>query len=402
MDDQITVDEAYDVSIVMPCLNEAASLGECIERAQMALAALEQQNGFTGEVVIADNGSTDGSQQIARDLGARVVEVPVKGYGAALQGGFNAARGRFLVMGDSDCSYDFLESVALVQSLAAGNDVCMGNRFKGGIKPGAMPWKNRYIGNPALSLVLRVLYNTPISDSHCGLRALTKEAYRRLNLNSQGMEFASEIVLKASTLGLRMDEQPVTLSPDKRGRAPHLRPWRDGWRHLRFMFMLSPVWLFAGPAAVVGLIGALILAALASQPDGTMVSLLGLQFGDHWLPLSIVLILSAVQLFLLGMSATVFSIREGWRRPSRALRGFLRLFRLEHWMIAGSLLMLAGGAGVGTIIYQWAGSDFGNLYALREISAWATLFAIGLQTFFGGFLLSILSGAKARMALPED
>lgn len=222
-----------DVSIVLPCLNEAATLGACIARAQEALAILEARHGLSGEVVVADNGSTDGSRGIAMGLGARVVEVRDRGYGAALSGGFAAARGRFLVMGDSDCSYDFLECVGMVEALAGGAELCMGSRFKGRILPGAMPWKNRWIGNPALSAILRLLFRTGVSDAHCGLRALTRDAFERLRLTSAGMEFASEMVVKAALLGMRVAERPVTLSPDRRGRPPHLRPWRDGWRHLR-------------------------------------------------------------------------------------------------------------------------------------------------------------------------
>ena len=240
--------EVVGVSFVLPCLNEAQSLEHCIGVIREALAELDHRLGLTGEIVVADNGSTDGSQALAERLGARVVPVAERGYGAALRGGFEAARGRYLVMGDSDGSYDFREATAMVEALMSGADLCMGSRFKGGIKPGAMPWKNRYIGNPILTGILNLLFGAGISDAHCGLRALTKPCFERLELTGSGMEFASEMVIKAALKGERIVERPATLSPDLRDRAPHLRPWRDGWRHLRYLFMLSPFWLFAAPA----------------------------------------------------------------------------------------------------------------------------------------------------------
>src|ERR1044071_5715221 len=269
-----------DVSIVMPCLNEIRSLGPCIAVAQEALQVLKKRHGLTGEVVIADNGSADGSQSLARRLGARVIDVPKRGYGAALAAGFAAAKGRYLVMGDSAGSYDFQDAVPMVEALMDGADLCMGSRFKGGIAPGAMPWKNRYIGNPILTGILNVLFNSKIDDAHCGLRALTREAFERLRLNGSGMEFASEMVIKASLLHFRIAEVPVTLSPDLRDRAPHLRPWRDGWRHLRYLFMLSPIWSFIIPAAVVGLLSFLILSISACEWIGLTAP--GGFFGNYW------------------------------------------------------------------------------------------------------------------------
>ena len=233
----------FELTIVMPCLNEAETLEICIRKAQSFL----EKNAINGEVLIGDNGSTDGSQEIARRNGARVVDVPVRGYGAALFHASLAACSKYVVMGDSDDSYDFTNLMPFLEKLREGYELVMGNRFKGGIKPGAMPWKNRYIGNPVLSGIGIVLFSCPVSDFHCGLRAYTVEAFRKMDLRTTGMEFASEMVIKATLLKMRIAEVPTTLSPDGRSRPPHLRPWRDGWRHLRFMFLCSPRWLFLYP-----------------------------------------------------------------------------------------------------------------------------------------------------------
>ena len=237
-----------DVSIVLPCLNERQALGHCLDSARQALDIIAARHGLSGEIVVADNGSTDGSRDLAISIGARLVDVPVPGYGAALRGGLASAEGRFLVMGDADGSYDFREAVPMVEALLDGADICMGSRFKGGIAPGAMPWMNRYIGNPILTGLLNLLFHCKVDDAHCGLRALTKPCFERLRLDGSGMEFASEMLLKAVLLEQRIAEVGVTLRPDRRGRPPHLRPWRDGWRHLRYLLMLSPFWLFGLPA----------------------------------------------------------------------------------------------------------------------------------------------------------
>ncbi|PWE18932.1 family 2 glycosyl transferase [Marinicauda salina] len=387
---------APDVSIVMPCLDEAATLGWCIDRARQALDILAERHGLTGEIVIADNGSTDGSQQIAADRGARVEAIPTRGYGAALRGGMTAARGRYLVMGDSDCSYDFVEAVEMVERLMDGADICMGSRFRGEIKPGAMPFLNRYLGNPVLSGVFRILYRLPVSDAHCGLRALTKETFEQLRLDSDGMEFATEMVLKASLLKRRYAETPITLSPDKRGRAPHLRPWRDGWRHLRYMLMLTPLWLFFGPSALFALIAGVIGGALLMQPEGTMAEIGGLAFGDHWMILASAFLIVAFQTTLFGFASTIHGVREGYRRITGETRLILRLARLEHFLLAAVVLTLAGGALFANVVINWASQGFGGLSAIRDVAVASTLGVIGLQSFFGGFLLSIIAGNKAR------
>ncbi|MGH6837050.1 MAG: glycosyltransferase family 2 protein, partial [Methylocella sp.] len=237
-----------DVTIVMPCLNEAKWLPACIANAKEALTRIRAELGLNGEILIADNGSADGSQFIARALGARLIEVSQPGYGAALASGMNSASGRFLVMGDADGSYDFRECVEMIRALMNGAELCLGSRFKGEIKTNAMPWKNRYVGNPLLTGALNLIFGASVSDAHCGLRTLTKGCFERLHLSGQGMEFASEMIIKAALTGEKIAEAPVTLSPDLRDRPPHLRPWRDGWRHLRYLLMLSPTWVFAVPA----------------------------------------------------------------------------------------------------------------------------------------------------------
>ena len=393
-----------DVSIVMPCLNEAQTVAECVARAREALAVLAERHGLAGEVLVADNGSSDGSREIAESAGARVVAVSERGYGAALIGGFRAARGRFLVMGDCDCSYDFLEAVAMVERLVEGADLCMGSRFSGEIRPGAMPWKNRHIGNPVLSSTLRLLFDSKVGDAHCGLRALTADCFARLHLSATGMEFASEMVIKAALRGVRIDEVPVTLHPDKRGRPPHLRPWRDGWRHLRYMLMLSPIWLFFLPAAALALPAMVVLAALLAGDGRAMVELGPFLIGNHWLVVASAMLILANQVMIFGAAATVYGIAEGYRRPGRLLGWLVRASRLEFWLIAGTALGAAGGIWAGIIVSGWAVSGFGALSALRDLTAAMMLLVIGAQVFFGGFLLSIIAGNRARLEpaiLPE-
>lgn len=389
---------SIDVSFVMPCLNEAQTIEWCVRRAAEACEALWATRGLRGEIVVADNGSSDGSQSIARHAGACVVSVAERGYGAALRAGFESAQGRYIVMGDSDRSYDFLEAVPMIDALVAGADLCMGSRFAGDIKPGAMPWKNRYIGNPVLSAVLRVFFRTPISDAHCGIRALTKDAFDRLNLSSNGMEFASEMVLKSALMRLRITEVPVTLWPDGRGRPPHLRPWRDGLRHLAYMFLLSPAWLFFVPATLMLALGIGIFAKLLATPEGSTSSLMGLPFGDHWAIASSALVIMAVQTAILGTFALLHGYAEGYRVPGPVAQRFLTHSRLQGWVLAGFALALTGAFWAGAIVLSWVSSDFGTLQAVRGLSASSTMIVAGAQVFFAGFFVSILAGNRSRHA----
>lgn len=389
-------EKKVDVSFVMPCLNEAATIGDCVDVAQEAIRRLKTDYDLTGEIIIADNGSDDGSQDIALNRGARVVDVDERGYGAALRGGFAAATGDYLVMGDSDMSYDFREAVPMIGKLMGGADLCMGSRFKGEIKPGAMPWKNRYIGNPVLSAILRILFQTRISDSHCGLRAIRREAYDRLGLTSTGMEFASEMVLKSSIMDLKLAEVPVTLSPDGRGRAPHLNPWRDGFRHLFYMFMLAPNWLFMAPSALLAAFSLPMILLLLASPDGTMVTLGRFGFGDHWMVVASAGLIVSVQLFICGMATYTLGMREGYLRPRKWARSFLKRSTLSGWLKAGLVLCLSGAAGVGMIAAGWASQGFGALSEMRSLIAAFSLIIVGLQVGIGGFLMAIVAGNKMK------
>ncbi|HTX47911.1 MAG TPA: glycosyltransferase family 2 protein [Caulobacteraceae bacterium] len=389
-DDQATV----DVSFVLPCLNEVQCLEPCIVMIREALADLKSRLGLSGEIIVADNGSTDGSQALAMRLGARVVPVPERGYGAALRGGFTAARGRYLVMGDADGSYDFRESPPMIEKLMGGAGLCMGSRFKGGIKPGAMPWKNRYIGNPALTGILNLLFRSNVDDAHCGLRALTKACFERLGLTGSGMEFASEMVIKAALKGEVIAQSPVTLSPDLRDRPPHLRPWRDGWRHLRYLFMLSPFWLFAAPAIVVASAGAVILAIASwfalTEPHARSF------FGDYWVVLAGAMVAASHNAGLFGFASYLLGVRNGYRRPGGWMAKLARSVTLETMLIGGGLLMLVGFAVLVAVAFSWLARNFGPAPRVLPAVLGTLLMTLGVQNIFGGFILSIVSGHEAR------
>jgi hypothetical protein len=383
-------DGPVELSVVMPCLNEAKTLAVCIERALATLA----EHGIRGEVVIGDNGSTDGSQQIARALGARVVHVPARGYGAALMGAIAVARGTFVIMGDSDASYDFGEIPRFLEKLREGHQLVMGNRFLGEIKPGAMPWKNRHVGNPVLSGIGRLFFRIPVGDFHCGIRAFEKKAIDALDLRSTGMELASEMVVKAQMHGLRLTEVPATLSPDGRDRPPHLRPWRDGWRHLRFLLVYSPRWLFLYPGAALMTLGTLIHVALLPGP---------LRVGDATLDIHTLLyggamILVGAQGVFFAVLSKIFAITEGLQPEPSGYQPFFRRVQMEHGVVAGAVLALAGALGSVFAVTSWAGREFGPYdpnVAMRIIVPSVVLLALGAQTIFSSFFLSLL-GMKRR------
>lgn len=389
-------DECPDVTVVMPCLNEVDSLPHCIGNALDALARIRSELGLSGEIVIADNGSTDGSQALATELGARVVPVADKGYGAALIGGCRGAWGRYIVMGDCDGSYNFTEGVAMIAELEKGHDVCMGNRFRGGIASGAMPWKNRYIGNPALSGILNLFFRTGMGDAHCGLRAITKDAFDRLKLTGTGMEFASEMVIKASLLKLEMVEVPATLSPDLRDRDPHLRPWRDGWRHLRYLFMLSPTWVFGVPgfaalSASLCIFSFALLTYSGVLPGPSF-------FGTSWSIVAGFMATCGHMGIVMALAAHFFGVRKGYRllRPAIAKRS--RWFTLESMLLSGLVTIAIGAAGLAAVGYQWIGSSFAALENPLLLIVFATIGAIGVQTILGGFILAIIAGNENRLS----
>ena len=372
-----------ELTLVMPCLNEALSLPGCIREASAAMA----QAGISGEILIADNGSTDGSQALATSLGARVVPVAEKGYGNALRGGIAAARGRYIVMGDADGSYDFSHLPRFLEKLRAGYDLVMGNRFLGGIQPGAMPWKNRHIGNPALSFVGRLFFSTELRDFHCGLRGFSADAYCRMNLRTTGMEFASEMVIKSVVLGLKVTEVPTTLRPDTRDRPPHLRPWRDGWRHLRFMLLFSPRWLFFYPGLFLMIAGTLLGAALLPGP-----LLIGrVRLDVHTLLFAAGCILVGFQAVSFAALSKYFTIRAGLRLPES--RFWLGKVTLESGIIAGGALLLAGVLLWASALWSWRGHGFGNLepaQTLRWVIPGTLCLALGCQMILTSFFLGVL------------
>jgi hypothetical protein len=391
------VDEAPvgppDVTIVMPCLNEAQSLPHCIGNALEALSRLREEMGLSGEIVIADNGSTDGSQALGTALGARVVAVTRRGYGAALIGGCEAAFGRYIVMGDCDGSYDFTEGVAMVGKLEQGFDLCMGSRFKGGIAPGAMPWKNRYNGNPALTGILNLFFRSGITDAHCGLRAIRKEAFERLRLTGNGMEFASEMVIKGALLRLKMAEVPATLSPDLRERAPHLRPWRDGWRHLRYLFMLSPTWVFGVPGLAALLLASVILGGAAAQ---TLFPGSAPAIGDYWTVLGGGLLTIGQLALLMTCAGHLFALRNGYRLGGARSRFAARYANLETLLAGGGAAFLAGAAILVAVAWEWIARDFRPATSIFFPVIGTALVIIGLQTVMAGFLMAIISGNEAE------
>jgi glycosyltransferase involved in cell wall biosynthesis len=374
-----------DVTILMPCLNEAETLAVCVRKARAAIEAL----GRPGEVLIADNGSTDGSQAIAIAEGARVIPVPVRGYGAALIAGIQSAEGKYILMADADDSYDFGHLPRFVAALDTGKDLVMGNRFKGGIINGAMPPLHRYLGNPVLSFIGRLFFKVPIGDFHCGIRAFRADSMRNLNLRTTGMEFASEMVVKASLQKLVISEVPTTLQPDGRTRAPHLRTWRDGWRHLRFLLMYSPRWLFFYPGIFLSVIGLVLSAWLigGERQIGSM------SFDVDTLAYALGILLIGVQITVFAVSAKVFGTREGFLPVNPQFEKVLDAISLESGLILGVLLLLAG---LGTGLYavaQWHAASFGHLTAthmLRLTLPSAAALMLGVEAIFASFFLGLL------------
>ncbi len=383
-DDPQTQD--LELTVLMPCLNEAQTVGRCVAKARAYL----ERAGIAGEVLIADNGSTDGSRELAVAAGARVVPVGRKGYGAALSGGIHAARGRYVIMGDADDSYDFTNLGAFVARLRDGYALVMGNRFTGGIRPGAMPTLNRYLGNPVLSFVGRWLFAAPVGDFHCGIRGFERRAILDLDLRASGMEFASEMVVKATLAGLRITEVPTTLSPDGRGRPPHLRPWRDGWRHLRFMLLRSPRWLFLYPGLALTGIG-LVLASVLTFRSIPIPGVFTLDInGLLYFAIAAVV---GVQVAFFGLFAEALARKLNLRVDHGLPETLLRLASLEGSIALGAALVLAGLAGAAYAVVRWGEQSFGPLIPsqmMRITIPSVTTLAIGTQILFGGFLLGFI------------
>jgi hypothetical protein len=375
-----------ELTILMPCLNEAETIATCIDKAQGFLA----RSGVAGEILIADNGSSDGSVEYALARGARVIAVTERGYGAALRAGIAAARGRFVIMGDADDSYDFSRLELFLARLRDGSDLVMGNRFAGGIAPGAMPILHRYLGNPVLSLIGRMLFRSGIRDFHCGLRGVRRDAVLALDLRTSGMEFASEMVVRAALNGLAIAEVPTTLAVDGRSRPPHLRTWSDGWRHLRFLLMFSPRWLFLYPGAVLLALG--VLATLLLLPGRLMLTP---QFGvdEHTFLVATIAILVGVQIVGFGVIARHFAAANGLLPRSKSLDGLMSRVSMERGLLIALALMCAGVAGVTWSLWQWAALDFGPLTApavTRVLTLTLVLIATAVQLAFTVFLLGII------------
>jgi glycosyltransferase involved in cell wall biosynthesis len=374
-----------ELTILMPCLNEAETVGNCVRKAESFL----QRYAVSGEVLVSDNGSQDGSPDIARRLGARVVNAPARGYGAALIYGALEARGKYVIMGDADESYDFADLLPFLEQLRKGADIVIGNRFRGGIKPGAMPWMNRRIGTPILSALGRLFFHSQVRDFNCGLRACTRDALRKLNLRTTGMEFASEMIVKAALLGLKVAEVPTTLSPAGRSRPPHLRPWRDGWRHLRSLLMYSPRWLFLYPGLVMIVAGLAGCGWLLPKP-GTIGNI---GFDIHTLLYAFVAIELGAQFVAFAIFTKVFAISAGLLPQDPRLNRVLRHLTLETGLVVGTLLTLAGLGGSGLAVSDWGRANFGVLDPSRMLRlVFPAVFSLmlGVQIICGSFFLSIL------------
>jgi glycosyltransferase involved in cell wall biosynthesis len=374
---------AVDVSVVIPCLNEANSLGICVQKAQKALA----NAGLRGEVVVADNGSTDGSVGIAERLGARVIPVAQLGYGAALKAGIRAARGAFIIMGDADDSYDFADVPRFVEKWHEGNEVVMGNRFAGEIKPGAMPWHHKYIGNPGLTALLNLFFHSGIGDTHCGMRGFTREVFERMDVRSSGMEFASEFVIKAAQIGAKTSEIPITLWKDKRGRPPHLKSFRDGWRHMRFMLLYAPNWLFILPGGLLMAAGLFLTCWLLPGPRKIPHHVV---LDVHTMIFGVIFTLLGAQILAIGAFAKVFSYAERFDRNNFSLKRLLKRVTFESGLLLGGALFVGGFAGCAYIAWKWAASGFGPLQQVREVLFWSMWLFLGVQIIFSSFFLSML------------
>jgi glycosyltransferase involved in cell wall biosynthesis len=374
-----------ELTVVMPCLNEAETLAICIIKAQKYF----KENSIEGEIIIADNGSTDGSQDIAKANGARVIHIPLKGYGSALKGGFENAIGKYIIMGDADDSYDFSDLYSYLEKLREGNDLVIGNRFKGGIEKGAMPFLHRYIGNPVLSFIGRLFFNSKIGDFHCGLRGFTNEAYKKIQLNTTGMEFASEMIVKAHLLKLKIAEVPTKLYKDGRTRKPHLKTWSDGWRHLRFLLLYSPKWLFLYPGIVSMLFGVFSSAILVITP----VKINSVTFDVQTLLYSMSILLIGFQFVLFYGLTKVFAVTQKLLPKSDRFDTIFKYISLEKGLILGLIMVIIGGIYSIYAVSFWSDNHFGPLnfrQTSRIIIPSVFTIIIGIQIVLFSFFFSIL------------
>ncbi|HEX3890381.1 MAG TPA: glycosyltransferase family 2 protein [Verrucomicrobiae bacterium] len=394
--------DSVELTILMPCLNEAETLARCIEKAKLGI----ERSGVRGEIIIADNGSVDDSIEIAEKSGARVVQVIEKGYGSALRGGIQAAAGKWILMGDADDSYDFSEITGFVEQFQEGFDLIMGCRLPIGggiISPGAMPWKNRRIGNPILSFVGRVFFKCPAHDFHCGLRGFTKAAFWKMDLQTTGMEFASEMVIKSTFKKLKIAEVPITLHKDGRSRPPHLKPWRDGWRHLRFMLLFSPRWLFLAPGIFLSGAGILFAAALSLEN----IKIGGVAFDVGTLVVACMTVIIGFQLVAFAFFTKVFAIAEGLLPDDAKFSRAFKFFNLEKGILLGLAVLLTGMILSARALWIWKQAGFGELSPeenLRRLIPAATLIVLGIQSVFSSFFMSALglkTASRKPPALPK-
>jgi glycosyltransferase involved in cell wall biosynthesis len=387
-----------ELTILMPCLNEAETLARCIAKAKAGIAAA----GVNGEVLVADNGSKDGSQAIAQQSGARLVNVPEKGYGSALRGGIAAAAGKWIIMGDADDSYDFSAITGFVQKFREGWDLVMGCRLPSGggtIAPGAMPFKNRWLGNPVLSFIGRLFFKCPARDFHCGLRGFTKAAYEKMEVQTTGMEFASEMVIKATLKDLKITEVPITLYKDGRSRPPHLKPWRDGWRHLRFMLIYSPRWLFLVPGILLAAVGFVtsVVISVGSMRIGAV------EFDAGTLAVTCMAVVIGVQLVAFAFFTKVFAIGEGLLPQDPKFSRVFKVFSLEKGIVLGLLLLACGLGLLGYALWVWKQAHYGTLsYSenLRRLLPAITLIVVSIQIIFSSFFMSVLGLKTSRRNPP--
>jgi glycosyltransferase involved in cell wall biosynthesis len=371
-----------EISVVIPCLNEAQSIAACVDQ---ALAAFETE-GIRGEVVVSDNGSTDGSIEIAEVHGARVVHATVKGYGSALRKGIEEARGEFVILGDADGSHDFREIGRFVAKWREGNEFVIGNRFQGEIKDGAMSWHHRHLGTPVLSSILNLFFGAGVGDINCGMRGMTKALAANLDFRTNGMEFASESLIKAAKAGARLAEVPITVWPDRRGRPPHLRPFRDGWRHLRFIMLSAPNWLFLLPGGLLMALGVgLVLWLLPGPAFAGKVEL-----NTNTMSLAIMLVLLGMHIFSIGLFVKVFCYTEKLSRNQQTLVRWLKRLKLEHGLLLGAALLLIGLGGDAFVFWQWAARGFGHFDAVRTVFFCSLSLFLGVEVIFSSVFLSML------------
>lgn len=376
-----------EVSVVIPCLNEEKTLGDCIDKALSAFEAAA----IAGEVVVADNGSSDRSVEIALQHGARVVHAAVKGYGSALRKGIEESLGDFIVLGDADGSHDFSETSRFIAKWHEGYEFVMGDRFQGEIKPRAMPWHHRYLGTPFLSGLLRLFFGAKVGDINCGMRGITREVCQRLDFRTTGMEFASESLIKAAKAGVRMAEVPITMWPDGRGRPPHLRPFRDGWRHLRFILLSAPNWLFLLPGGLLMAMGIGLVVWLS--PGLRIAGRVGLDV--HTMALAMMLVLVGVHIISIGLFVKVFSYTERLTRNQISLARILKHVRLEHGLLLGAFLSLIGFVGDSVVFWQWAAGGFGQIAPVRTVFFCSLALFLGIEVVFSSVFLSMLGINRA-------